>query len=72
MYMHHTAQVVEACPVLLLCQVQAEAFGANRWDQAEFGNTEEKKRFLSLMVRGAASARAHGQVAVCVGGCCVC
>ncbi len=34
----------------MLCLQVTEAFGANRWDTAEFSNEGDKEKFIKLMV----------------------
>lgn len=34
----------------MLCVQVTQAFGANRWDTAEFINESEKEKFIKLMV----------------------
>jgi hypothetical protein len=38
------AEPIQAAPIT------AQAFGANRWDTAEFASHEDKERFIKLMV----------------------
>ncbi len=40
--------------MLKVFMVQVEAFGANRWDTAEFADETEKEKFIKLMVLASA------------------
>ena len=49
----------------MCCAQVAEAFGANRWDTAQFADGSSKDKFIKLMVRRAALPQACSSPAIC-------